>query len=957
MLKNNRSELEPVITAYKELKFERALDLLKKAKVKQEEAGISKQIKAEICLQVALNHCKQFKYKEAIAIAESALIMQAKEGFPLPVEKAKVICGISNLYLNNFTVASDFLKFSANKVQYFPFFFYYILSLLYSNQIPDEKTLNDILAKNKDASDSLPENRKTYFLVILNLIKENRKKAFDLLKKIIPESHTQTRNFDFLKSYLSSKKETLNSSGIKPLYKLLGKFELDSNEKFHLCQIESIKNFLENKDTSKNLSKHNESIKNLCQKGEIIPWTDFQEIILNERYKSIKNYLIINQISGNVGLHENTDPKKLKLLVENHRTSLVEFQEFGFLLLKIERSYECFEIGTFLSILNSWGQIHFNKMSIDFIELFSLELTKTIWDCEILSDLVDSPKQLMNSKVFNPELFGYQSFFLLREMFKETQFPASIWQKIILHPKFQNSYEILSSEIQNFLSQKFGVLDNVFFGIIQVGIEQTEIALRKLVPQIISTIMQPVELDSSKVGLLEFYKIVDMLIGMREMISLTIPKSTIDSFYQSLDEKIKFFKQDKPNAKFYDFYIQTINRKMTIELENIISNLDRNGLLTLTKKLDSEKSFETFLQTYIDTTYDLELDEKEEDKALILLVETLYHEFFHISKNTLENALFNSKFIDVTYQVFNALFPKKKNVSFDPIFTIWFSTEFIKKFGEQVFSYNISENKLSGYFQLCMKEFDKIDYPAHLKEDYLFVVDQILVKYKTYTKDFIFNLIHQAELKFPDIKLSENINELKILYPGLSSFNLDEIYTSCGNYINSEKLDIWLEFCYGSPASYSADKLAKVLLIPIKWSIDNRSDYKHDDAYMYFEKIIACNKKFEIKLSTQKILTKWLQPEKDPKYANFIFELSLLVYEKILYKFHNVEVLNFTGLLLQFALNNGLFKNHEKDSILKNLNEALKGSFRKKKNKQLFLLSQFVDAQFESAKEPNLIPF
>ena len=265
---------EIVLEKYSLGDYTNASILLKKAKIKSDEAGHAKQLRIALNLQLAFQYFEKHFYESAIKYSRANREMQAKEGFPFSFEKHDVLAGISHLYLGNFSEAEKYLSHTLENENTKGFYFYYMLAHLFRGDYVKTKTIAQFKKELPETVNNLSENKQLFLQAMFYLQKDNKAGAIKTLQDIKAVSHSQKVNLNAIVSFLTNKKIT-QSSSLQALYKALFKFNLDENERNYLSKFPILQKNTEPVVKISSVSQIKTAIKALCEIGKPMSETIF----------------------------------------------------------------------------------------------------------------------------------------------------------------------------------------------------------------------------------------------------------------------------------------------------------------------------------------------------------------------------------------------------------------------------------------------------------------------------------------------------------------------------------------------------------------------------------------------------------------------------------------------------------------------------------------------------------
>ncbi|MCP3931698.1 MAG: hypothetical protein GY705_21660 [Bacteroidetes bacterium] len=274
--------------------YKLALRTLANAKVRSEEAAKAKELKVNICHHLAYDHfCKQ-EFESAIKAVSSVLNMQAKEGQQFPLEVTTTLVGLCHLYMGNFQKAESCLQASIEKENTRMFGFYYLLAILYQARYESFSRFKENFAS---YFSHLDESRLEYLEIFFHLLKREYDTASHLLAAHETDSHIQHLNFNALQAIINkNNKSVSHSTKLKPLYRLLLRYELSATEKTYLSSYQALSPYFEELQQKEKDTLNLLRIRQLCEEGEPLLDVDFSHLLQNIP-EDLQPYVVYNQLA------------------------------------------------------------------------------------------------------------------------------------------------------------------------------------------------------------------------------------------------------------------------------------------------------------------------------------------------------------------------------------------------------------------------------------------------------------------------------------------------------------------------------------------------------------------------------------------------------------------------------------------------------------------------------------
>ncbi len=867
--KNKKVTFNTVLNHYKNNDFSKAKHLLPKAKLTAQEKGLAKQLKAYIDIKLAFYHFSKFEYKTALALSVGNRNIKLEVDYPINFDVADLIAGISNLYLGNFEEAKKWLFNTGLKPELMQFSFYYILSCLYAGDYVDIKSIKGFNKKINPIT--ITENKKRFLRAVFYLQKDNIDSFKKTINKIVPAGNLEVVNLEALKSWLSNKSNLPVYKKTKPLYKLLNKLQLTPEELEFLNTLDGLEDFLSLNNVNEIEENINFQINELCEKGKPINQKYFYEYVDLETldlYK--KERIIYNQFVALLtnNKHFEKNDSTLKKILKKYDKLFFNVPESIFAFLKFVSETNVFSTSVFIRFLNLYLKQNINKLTEIQIQNIGFMLADVFYTNK---NILKSSKKIIADLKPKYNFLGLDCFTFCFEITNGNSSKYAFKRMVEHELYYKYSYDVnktigdlleqaknkLSSQNRmsnfNFMSGLFGF--NNYDDDEGDDEDYKEYADTYILP-LINAISGEYTAHRKSKDLLSIYQIIGDSVDDSRILN-AVPAELIDNFLDSYSNKIEVYKQNRPNNKYNEAFLDVSS---TIEFERIeaiiIYSSDKEFLNTV-KKYDNDSKLGTFIEI-IKKYIDLYSIEKKMFHKFVKLAEYIYN---NSTKKLLDEyiGIFseskNDLLLFVKYFLNN--FTKRYNINNNAQLAVYIvENNFVELKEDNTFELERGYNIVINAFNIIKKE-EKTK--KTIKYSEVFIDDGISVLRRSLLKNKIKKIetAYNSSIKY--FKRDKEIDVVKIvsLIRNKEYEKLEDIYFH--EFINKNKAEIFqdfiIEFAYSERGKKNTYKHKnynhKIVFILLKVYLDRLPETPDDTLFKILKKYIqnSDNESIEQKIS------------------------------------------------------------------------------------------------------------
>ncbi len=335
--KNNKTQsklgFKDVITRFSDEDYTGALNLLKKIRTKPEEAGQIKQLKACLVNRFALDAMKSSAYKEALQSLEGNFQVQAKAGFPLPLDSTNILAGICLLYLGNHDDALQ--KFEQITSPVHPdVYFYQLLALIYT-QKEKKEDFATFQKEHKASLTTLSVEKQQYIPIAWHISKGDFVYAAMLLEQLKTSDAATQSNIKALQAIITNTTfDTDKPDSVKTVYKAFLQLDTSLSERTYLDSFEAFEELIFSMDRAEDTFKLKDHLAVLCIEGRSLESAAF-DYCFNQLRDNHKHYLVYNQIANLYNESEESLNKNIYQYLRKHMSLFLKVPEALILYMDI----------------------------------------------------------------------------------------------------------------------------------------------------------------------------------------------------------------------------------------------------------------------------------------------------------------------------------------------------------------------------------------------------------------------------------------------------------------------------------------------------------------------------------------------------------------------------------------------------------------------------------------------
>lgn len=636
----NKVSFDNVLEEFNSENYSFANELLKKAHVAMDEAGLAKQLKVEITNQQAIELIKEYRFNEAITKLESNFQIQAKQGFPLAIDKSNLIIGLSCLYLKNYTKTIQLLSSTINSEKILQLYFYCILARLYNKEFVIYKTVSEFNNLFKDYIVKISPNRAKYLEAIFYLIKSDYKNYKLKIKELQPENQIQENNILFFQNYFTSQKNKKPLKEIKPLYKFLAYYELSHFEKEYLKNFDISKTLIIKNQTEIESKEIKSELENLCIYGKPLSNINFQKCLKNKEFVDVMPHIVYNQVNAlyeitKEGINIDFDQRLASKIITENKRAFFQIPESIYLYLKYSQITDIVPENLFTNV-NIYFEIHKNNLN-DF----------QIESIFIMVHYLTLSKLKFSEKVYNEmlNLLKYKNDAAAIQMYK--------FENYCFNPKckdFKDLINLFKSPFFNEFSKEFiNRLTNILFDFNRSYNSFFESTVKKnyyleIINKFLNVLSFDFLLHRKAHELLNFYYLFNKcLIDVIEEDKKNISSKVLEKYFNSYLQKIIYFKENNINSKYFIDYNKLLYFNDFEKLSDLFQSDKFSALkheflnyftndneliveifITNEYNTSEPKYFAELLNTYLTSTVDF-YNQTNKEK-----ISKIYNNFFHL---------------------------------------------------------------------------------------------------------------------------------------------------------------------------------------------------------------------------------------------------------------------------------------------------------------------------------------
>lgn len=597
----NQYNFSDIISSYTAGEYKKALALTKKAKVVPEEVGKEKQLKAEINHRLAYDLFCECRFDEAIATLENNFKVQPRKDFPIDLDKSWILCGLSHLYLGNFSQAAADIGKAAVSEQTIHFHFYKILAELYAGKYSDMKDVEAFELSHPEYFKQTEPVKKQYLQAVFYLFKDDEENFRKIISSIKPESHFQHQNLQALLSIVEAKPaDIVKNDRIKPLYKIFVGIAPDSHERIYLAHFEVLKKYLNVQERKKKSINLKEEIGRLCDEGVPMLQSSLEAAMADARLAAFHSRIVYNQVAVlfNKGVEKKESP--IHSLIRKYRKEFFRVPESVFLYFHFVKQEEIRESPEFFyDVVEFYLKEHAGALSSGQLNAVGWHMFDSFLANPGLGSSKIAEKRITSLMQSNPEMIGLKLWVICSYAFgtMPAMHPASL--NIFILPGLQDEGEKIQKRIKEMLESlrpETGLLSSLMHNKDEVRLYKQTV--EKLTIACIKAASHTLPEKNAKV-ILSLFKLIqgylkDLMVSQQQ----DVPRQVLHDFQASYQQLLETCRESSAKSSYTREYRALVFLKESATLQRKLNKPKPGSLREEYISLIS-KGFEEELITYL----------------------------------------------------------------------------------------------------------------------------------------------------------------------------------------------------------------------------------------------------------------------------------------------------------------------------------------------------------------------
>ena len=580
-VRNNKQIFQEIKAKLQSGNYRDAANSLRKTKFPPQEKKKADQLNISIHYLWALEFFQQKNYLQAISTLRM-FVERYKNKINLPLEKANMLLGLSYLYLNDFEKAGTYLKTAKKEPATRPFYFYYLLGLIYQKKYAD---FNTLLIEHESRLTAIAAHQKQYLEIAFALVNADFDKANALLTTYKAINKNQANNLLAIKTIISGENFNAEKKALKPLYKSLFNIELADSEKQYLSKIPQFKERTD--QHTKNQLKTNLSfiIKKLCENGEALSKEELAKCIdLPENYFS---YIVYNQVAALYNEDIEETEEEIVALLKKYSWHFFQVPESVLLFAQIIY----WDPDNFTSNFFWQGiEIGLERFGTSYTALQLNRLSWSLLGCLQYSDFADkkmlSRKQQKLSTKY-PQMLGLKWWQILDSSLTPNMDLSESALDIFTHPNFQHGKRIAKGKLESALEEIYpspGLIHSYLQELEGFNSFANEELIESKVNEMYSDFLYKIQnalvrattehdVHLKNKVILDLFKVTHHFIHKFELENeFELIKTKKAAFFKAYQDMIVLFEEDHPDSEYFQDYQLVENAPKLLHLTQVIRN-------------------------------------------------------------------------------------------------------------------------------------------------------------------------------------------------------------------------------------------------------------------------------------------------------------------------------------------------------------------------------------------------
>ena len=560
--KKQSVSIETIIEKYRAKKFLEVTTLLRKTKFPPQHQKKAAQINLNIQYSIALDLFHHKQYKQCVTNLRM-FVERFKKKNNLPLDNTNMLIGLCYLYQNDWDKAASYLKNAANNSITKSFHFYYLLALIYQNKYDSFSAFS---TAHQNELKEIENTRQQYLEIAFYIVQQDNKKVNSLLKKLQPKDPIGTANAKALTAIFNGKAYKDGTTFIKPLYKSILDFPLNTAEKEYLSSLSQLSTITKAKEEQSIKTVLKAPIEQLCKEGKPLSDSAFERCLqIPEVYRP---YLVYNQIAALFNEDIEDNETKIIQLLKKYEWHFFQVPESLFLFLQIVYwDTDNFSSNYFWKTL----EIGLDRFGKTFTPLQLNRLSWRIYGCLEYGNLTGEGRKVDRrlhklAKAF-PQMLGLKLWQLMDYVWQPGIPLPETALDIFANKNFQYGSEIALEKMED-LSEEMIDFKKMAFSKFSFSYHDSEEAammgeaIQKMYRSTIDKLANMLVLTTTKYdvhlknkGLLDLFLVsINYIQQIKTNEQLMLKKPQLEALKTAYHQLLVHFEEDKPESKYFKNY-------------------------------------------------------------------------------------------------------------------------------------------------------------------------------------------------------------------------------------------------------------------------------------------------------------------------------------------------------------------------------------------------------------------
>ena len=301
--------------------YKNAFRQLVNAKIKEGQEQEAADLKAMLILGQATEYFETHQYQDCLIYLENNEHQVGEHA--LFAQRLPLLRGLCCFYLANYEETKKHLKNCGDNAETLPYYFYYLLSLVY-------ESAGEIDHSDLPQVEKLSIDQQHFLRIVLDVQKEDYADAVADFSQFKETASVEKANAAALKDILKQTPKTDLVPTVKPLYRAMSGAELTENEITYLSRFTELTDRYHLSDRVVPQEEIRELLEKLCERGEKLTTKELELCWLSP--EELHPAIVYNQAAVLVNEdNPNKNNREIKGLITNYYRQLCQIPEFIYL--------------------------------------------------------------------------------------------------------------------------------------------------------------------------------------------------------------------------------------------------------------------------------------------------------------------------------------------------------------------------------------------------------------------------------------------------------------------------------------------------------------------------------------------------------------------------------------------------------------------------------------------------